>query len=58
MDEHKKLLDALQTIQDECNKHSGDCKECPMYVTGVCGVTDLTPDNWDINNGKRFQALF
>ena len=53
----KELIEALHVIQDECKSHcdkSGNfyCKECPMWSddSNVCGITDMTPDNWKIND--------
>lgn len=49
----EELLKALHTIQDECRSHEDDgCKRCLLYsLSGACcGVTDIHPDNWLIND--------
>ena len=45
------LVKALHVIQDECKKHE-DCDDCPMSMDEIhmCSVTDLSPDNWKIND--------
>lgn len=52
----KKLIEALHVIQDECKKHD-DCECCPLYVNLVCGVNDLDPDNWKINDEAQKALL-
>lgn len=47
----KKLIEALHVIQDECEKQK-DCVDCPLSTKEgqFCSVTDLSPDNWKIND--------
>ena len=47
----KKLIEALHTIQNECNKYEkADCEDCPLYVCGGCAVQDTDPSSWKIND--------
>ena len=45
----KKLIEALHVIQDECKK-TQNCPDCPLYVDNACGVHDLDPCDWKIND--------
>lgn len=54
MIDYEKLLDALKTIQDECekNKVCSDCTNCPFFIQGEennCGIISKTPVNWKLN---------
>lgn len=54
MIDYEKLLDALKTIQDECekNKVCADCTDCPFFIQGEennCGIISSTPVNWKLN---------
>lgn len=49
----KKLIEALHVIKDECEKHEGDCAECPMSYGEngeFCSVVDNVPASWKIND--------
>lgn len=48
----KKLIEALHVIKDECMKHYDNCGDCPMFCEKacVCAVTDLKPNDWEIND--------
>ena len=51
MDEKEKLLDALQTIKETCQKN-GSCHCCPLgNVYDQCMVVDddVKPAQWNIN---------
>lgn len=59
MTDYKKLVEALQTIKDECNSHI-NCYTCPMgntKVTNSCEVVRRTPNNWDIEAPKDIIRL-
>ncbi len=40
MTDYKKLIEALQTIKDECKKYNSGCIECPLYddKCNGCGI--------------------
>lgn len=48
------LIEALNTIKEECSKHRTgsmvvECINCPMGTNkGGCCVIDLEPCNWNI----------
>lgn len=47
----EQIIEALKTIQEVCNENNNDCECCPLYACeGICGVMDLSPDNWKIND--------
>lgn len=60
MDEKEKIIDALKTIKKVCDE-VGDthCNRCPLCdYTGDCGITNLQPCNWKINEpGEVWRAL-
>lgn len=58
MKSEKEIVDALKTIQEVCGT-SIDCIQCPLVdYSGTCGVQNLEPANWKINNpGKVWRAL-
>lgn len=41
-----KILNAIQVIQDECNKYP-DCKGCPFEIGGECKIC-VSPCDWDV----------
>lgn len=48
MIDYEKLLDALQTIQNECAKYKC-CTDCPFFVQSEdinCGILSRNPVNW------------
>ena len=52
----EELLKALHTIQDECKRYDDQgCKRCPLYSIDCecCGITDLHPENWSINDTPK-----
>ena len=51
MDEKQKIIDALKTIKAVCDKFNDRvCEKCPLCdATGYCGVNNLNPCNWKIN---------
>ena len=60
MDEKQKIIDALKTIKAVCdNVGDANCDKCPLCdLTGDCGVMNLTPCNWKINEpGEVWRAL-
>lgn len=51
MIDYEKLLDALQTIQNECAKYKC-CTDCPFFVQSEdinCGILSRNPVNWKLN---------
>lgn len=60
----RELIEALHTIQDECERHQineydSQCLECPLSSDdGICIITDLTPDNWKINDEVQKALLW
>lgn len=55
------IVTALHTIQEECNSHD-DCFGCPFRLDLAsdfvkCGVRDLDPCNWDINDNMDWRAF-
>lgn len=51
MIDYEKLLDALQTIQNECAKYKC-CTDCPFFVQSKdinCGILSRNPVNWKLN---------
>lgn len=53
----KELIEALHVIQDECKTHDPKCTECPLFVCGSCGVVDLEPADWKINEAPQKALL-
>lgn len=56
MIDYEKLLDALKTIQDECDKHKF-CTDCPFFIQSDdnnCGILYRSPDNWKL---KKVQVI-
>ena len=38
--DYKKLMEAINTIKDECGFHNGVCSMCPFSIdTYKCGIT-------------------
>lgn len=52
----EKIIESLHVIKKVCEEHEG-CEKCPFEVQGICGITDLEPQNWKISEYKKFQAL-
>lgn len=52
----KKLIEALNVIQEECKKHRvcgiRMCNECPLSGS-VCKIHDEYPDEWEINEPQK-----
>lgn len=46
----EKLIEALQTIKEECMKHE-ECIYCPMYGNPkeFCKIHEDNPCDWEIN---------
>lgn len=56
MEERKKLLDALQVIANECDKHETCDNYCPLLNEhGRCGITegDENPCDWILNDPEE-----
>lgn len=56
----KSIITALKIIKQVCEdniENMGHCADCPFFVNNVCGITDLEPDNWEILEYEKFQAL-
>lgn len=56
------IITALKIIKQVCDDNDGKCGICPFGVDvsddeWVCGITDTEPDNWNILEYKKFQAL-
>lgn len=55
------IITALKIIKQVCEDNRSDHTKCPFSVGGdkkfSCGITDLEPDNWNILEYKKFQAL-
>lgn len=45
-DEKQKLIEAVKTISDYCEKQSEHCKKCIFYVKGGVGPTFCALTNW------------
>lgn len=58
----KSIITSLEIIKSVCEDNVGyeDCGNCPFYndEARVCCITDLSPDNWTINDNKKWKALF
>ena len=53
----KKLIEALQVIQDVCNEYGDECEKCPLGKDNrFCRITETTPNAWDIND-ETYKAL-
>lgn len=55
--EKQKLIEAVKTIRDYCEKQSKHCKGCIFYVNGgvhltFCGLTNW-PNFWLNDMGKE-----
>lgn len=52
MTDYKKLIVALQTIQDECRKYDCGCLKCPLYNedSEECGIRAIPPADWNIKD--------
>jgi hypothetical protein len=46
------IVTSLQIIKTVCEDNVTDCEKCPLYdeVKGECGMTNLSPCNWKIND--------
>nr|DAY12416.1 MAG TPA: hypothetical protein [Caudoviricetes sp.] len=65
MTDYKKLIDALLTIQNECEKYD-DCEYCP-FSTDIpfadntlphkCGITAKLPNHWKIKTPSVIRLL-
>lgn len=57
------IVASLKVIQQVCKDHQPhNCTKCPFNIESesgynVCGVIDTEPDNWEILEYKKFQAL-
>ena len=52
-----KVLEALSTLQDYCNKFE-DCKGCRITNDdGKCSIRDKIPMNWKINKDKKIKYI-
>lgn len=47
----KKLIEALHTIQDECEEND-TCLDCQFWLNEQC-LFDIRPDDWEINNVQK-----
>lgn len=47
------LRQAMELIIAECNKHSENCKECPLYVKNYGCVVEANPYSWGYDNGEE-----
>lgn len=45
-DEKQKLIEAVKTISDYCEKQSKHCKKYVFYVNGGAGAVCCTLTNW------------
>ena len=58
MKSNEQIIEALKTIKEVCNNDTSSCVKCPFHVCNTCGITDLEPHNWEINEpGKVWRAL-
>ena len=51
----KKIIKALKVIKEYC-KNCDKCTNCVFNVGNnviVCGIHDMSPNNWDIKKIKR-----
>lgn len=59
MIDYEKLLDFLETIQDECVKYT-TCMDCPFYLQGDeqnCGIHYGSPANWKLNKDHVIRLI-
>lgn len=45
-DEKQKLIEAVKTIKDYCDKQNKNCKDCIFYNNGGLGATFCELTNW------------
>lgn len=45
-DEKQKLIEAVKTISDYCEKQSKHCQKCIFYENGSVGAEFCTLTNW------------
>lgn len=60
-EEQKKLIDALETIKNECLSHASTCKDCPIYSEksrGTCGLMNTRADRWKLNKPETEWRAF
>ena len=59
----EEILQALKTIKTVCLYYEDhgykDCKNCPLCMKGtdICGVTRVTPDNWEFRDNDNWKAF-
>jgi hypothetical protein len=55
MNEQEKIIDALKTIQNVCEKKHGICSRCALGDKhGRCLVIDgTTPDEWNVQSPQN-----
>lgn len=59
MRNYKKLVEALNSIKEECTKY-GDCINCPFYSSWTknsCGLQYKTPEQWKIKDIEFVRLL-
>lgn len=52
----EQITNALEIIQEVC-KEAEDCCKCPFGTTEECSVIAKVPEDWEIINLEKFQAL-
>lgn len=58
----KSIITSLKIIKQVCEDNvigKGHCGSCPFFVdqSDCCGIESMTPDNWNVLEYTKFQAL-
>lgn len=50
----EEIINALNVIQDVCNKHKDECEYCPLAgVHGECLIRYSYPEGWIIKKSEK-----